>query len=75
MKLMQTINQLMDFYISLFTIYFEDLILNLSLTKILNKSLGRPKMVLTGGWLDRDSTVDRYTYTGSYLSGSLAWSW
>jgi hypothetical protein len=46
-----------------------------SATRKLAKAPGRPKLVLTGGWLDRSSTVARYTFSGSYVSGSVAWYW
>lgn len=47
----------------------------LSLTRSLAKQVGRPKLVLAGGWLDRESTVERYTFSGAYVSGSVAWTW
>lgn len=44
-------------------------------TRQLAQALRRPKLVVTGGWQTRDSSVDRYTYSGYYGSGSLAWNW
>ncbi|MBU8869252.1 MAG: hypothetical protein KOO60_00130 [Gemmatimonadales bacterium] len=46
-----------------------------SLTRILPGTLGKPKLALSGGWLERESSVERYTYSGAYYSSSMTWRW
>ena len=47
----------------------------LSPTRVLSGALGRPKLVVTGGWLDRESSLSRYTFSGAHYSATMTWSW
>ena len=44
-----------------------------ALERTLGKSIGRPKLNLTGGWRQQNSTHPWYTYNGIFLSTNLYW--
>ena len=44
-----------------------------SVTRNMSRWIGRPRFVASGGWSNRVSNVERYTYDGIYFSGSATW--
>ncbi len=49
--------------------------LGISLERSLSSNLGKPKLKLSGGWRDQDSSLTNYTYTGPHVATSLSWLW